>query len=718
MHRFHLNLGVVSIGAALVAGCGSSSGKGGGSENTDAGSASDASPASDSSLLADTSPPFDGSTSDGAPTSTEAGPGDASASDAGEGGLPPAAVPSFIVVDQFGYRTSDAKVAVVRNPVKGFDASPFTPGTTYQLKNSTSGQVALQSAPAIFNAGATDTPSGDETWWFDFSSVTTPGTYYVLDTDHSFRSATFQIADDVYANVLVQAARSFYYQRDGIAKIATYAGQWSDDLAHAQDETCTPFGELEGGVPDSGQSLDLSGGWFNAGGDENKYSIWAATNVVELLRAYTEGTAAFSGTAGDNYNIPESGNGVPDILDEASWGLTWLGKMQLANGSVLTVVGNWADGSTTNGADPPSSDLAPCVYGPSSASATWSAAAAFAYGAIVLQPFNATLASTLKSQAISAWTWASANQNVTFDNNTPTSALNFGTYDQELDAADRLAKEVQAAVFLFELTGSATYSAVVDANYAALETSFSPSQMEPLDTLLEYAKLPGATASVASSIRSTFVSNVEGASVAGMVPTDPYRAYIASYAFTGYLGSNQPKIGQGNMFYDLIAFPVGATGSDAGALDAAVGDAGALAWNPATYASGYLHYIHGVNPLGLVYMTNMSSYGATTSLSLMFSTWFATPTSTPPPAFIVAGPNPGYDWDECCNYPMTSALACGGGYSLNLCGASPPSPPYGQPAEKSYRDFNTNWPLDSWQVSESNNAYMSQYIRLVSKFVQ
>jgi endoglucanase len=120
-----------------------------------------------------------------------------------------------------------------------------------------------------------------------------------------------------------------------------------------------------------------------------------------------------------------------------------------------------------------------------------------------------------------------------------------------------------------------------------------------------------------------------------------------------------------------------------------------------------------VNPLALVYLTNMDAYGATKSLSVMFSAWF---TGTPPPGFVVAGANPGYDWDTCCDYDAGSVNACGGGFDLNLCGAAPLSPPFGQPPQKSYRDFNTNWPLDSWQVSEANNAYMAQYIRLVSKF--
>jgi endoglucanase len=45
------------------------------------------------------------------------------------------------------------------------------------------------------------------------------------------------------------------------------------------------------------------------------------------------------------------------------------------------------------------------------------------------------------------------------------------------------------------------------------------------------------------------------------------------------------------------------------------------------------------------------------------------------------------------------------------------SPPAGQPAQKSYTDFNDSWPLDSWSVTEPDDGYQAQYVRLLSKFV-
>src|SRR4029077_16206384 len=82
------------------------------------------------------------------------------------------------------------------------------------------------------------------------------------------------------------------------------------------------------------QTKDLRGGWYDAG-DLNKYTSWAAPYNIGLLRAYEEHPEAFS----DDYGIPESGNGIPDILDEVRWGVDWLVRMQNAGGSFFCVSG-------------------------------------------------------------------------------------------------------------------------------------------------------------------------------------------------------------------------------------------------------------------------------------------------------------------------------------------------------------------------------------------
>ena len=118
-----------------------------------------------------------------------------------------------IVVDQFGYPTKASKVAVIRDPKAGYDNSAhFTPGAVYALVDRSTGKIAKQGPPTPWDGGATDSVSGDKVWWFDFSDVTTPGTYAVVDIDKGFRSPEFKIDDRVcpkkrYQNVLLPARR-------------------------------------------------------------------------------------------------------------------------------------------------------------------------------------------------------------------------------------------------------------------------------------------------------------------------------------------------------------------------------------------------------------------------------------------------------------------------------------------------------------------------------
>src|SRR6478609_7400105 len=99
---------------------------------------------------------------------------------------PNGAIP-LVVVDQFGYRTTATKVAIIRAPQMGYDSAvAFTPGSQYAVVDK-AGQTVKQAAPIPWNSGATDSASGDKVWWFDFSDVTTPGTYTVKDLDKKVR---------------------------------------------------------------------------------------------------------------------------------------------------------------------------------------------------------------------------------------------------------------------------------------------------------------------------------------------------------------------------------------------------------------------------------------------------------------------------------------------------------------------------------------------------
>ena len=118
-----------------------------------------------------------------------------------------------------------------------------------------------------------------------------------------------------------------------------------------------------------------------------------------------------------------------------------------------------------------------------------------------------------KSAATAAWTWATANPNVLYynnDNSKQPGSKGLAAGQQEMSETDRLRAQFEAATYLFEMTGEAQFKQFADANYGALLPPWGPSmwEVDALDSLLYYARLPGATPEVAKSIRERFMVNL------------------------------------------------------------------------------------------------------------------------------------------------------------------------------------------------------------------
>ncbi len=601
-------------------------------------------------------------------------------------------VSKYIVADQFGYLPDEVKIAVVRDPVTGFDGSEsFVPGTLYAVV-SAQGEQVYSGPLQIWSGGAEDNSSGDKAWWFDFSSVDVPGEYYILDVNNNVRSYSFQINGGIYNDILKHAVRAFFYQRAGFAKQATYAGEgWADAASHMQDKKARAYNDRN----NAAKEKDVSGGWYDAG-DYNKYTNWTANYVVQMMLAYLEKPDAWA----DNYNLPESGNGVPDLLDEAKWGIDHLLRMQQADGSVISI-------ASLAHASPPSSATGTTYYGGINTSSAHSVASAFAIASKVYRSLNMTAyADTLVKRAKLAWEWSEANPSVVWNNNDATyGSLGIGAGHQETNNYGREMGRLKAAIFLYDATGEAVYKSYVDANYrnANMLLWVYPFEGELQDAMLYYTSLPGATTATKSAIIGAYKNGMNAEDHFGAYTSkkDPYRAHLKDYTW----GSNNIKSMQGTMFHNVISYNVNAT-KNITAREAAL---------------GYIHYIHGVNPLNLVYLSNMKNYGAENSVNEFYHSWFTdksakwdrvgTSTYGPAPGFLVGGANPEYDWDDCC------PSGCGSSQFNAVCTSESITPPKGQPKQKSYKDFNTSWPLNSWSVTENSNGYQISYIRLLSKFV-
>jgi endoglucanase len=605
----------------------------------------------------------------------------------------------FIIVDQFGYLPDSKKIAILKDPQTGFDAGEsFTPGLTYSVVNATTGEKVYTADRTVWGSGTTDASSGDRAWHFDFTSVNETGTYYILDEEQNLKSYHFIISPNIYNEILRQAMRSFFYQRVGFKKEAQYAGEgWADNASHIgnlQDMNCRSFFDKTN--PDT--EKDLSGGWYDAG-DYNKYTNWTANYVVELMKAYIEKPEAWA----DDYNIPESGNGIPDILDETKWGIDHLLRLQQLDGSVLSIVGE-------SHASPPSVATGPSYYGPASTSATLNTSAALAISSKVYRSINMNeYADTLISRSIKAWEWAESNPAVIFNNNSSSNnSTGLGAGNQEVDNYGRDMIKLEAACYLFEVTGDVLYRDYFDSHYTdchLMQWNWAyPFEALNQEVLLYYTTLSEGTASVQDNIKNVYKNAVVNGSdnlAAYKNKKDPYLAYMKDYTW----GSNSVKSAQGNMYYDLITYNIDET-SAATAKDAAL---------------TFVNYIHGVNPLNFVYLSNMYQYGAEHGVNEFYHSWFCNKspkwdrvgvsTYGPPPGYLTGGPNPSYNWDGCC------PSGCGSSSNNAICTSESISPPKDQPKQKSYKDFNTSWPLNSWEVTENSCGYQVNYVRLLSKFV-
>ena len=113
-----------------------------------------------------------------------------------------------IIVDQFGWRANaPRKVAIFADPITGQNSAiAYTPGATFEIRRASDNATVFTGSVTSWKAGTTQTQSGDKVWYGDFSSLTTPGTYYVFDPANNLQSYNFKLDDAVFAPVLRNAA--------------------------------------------------------------------------------------------------------------------------------------------------------------------------------------------------------------------------------------------------------------------------------------------------------------------------------------------------------------------------------------------------------------------------------------------------------------------------------------------------------------------------------
>ena len=216
--------------------------------------------------------------------------------------------------------------------------------------------------------------------------------------------------------------------------------------------------------------------------------------LSDLLLAYQENPAIWT----DDYNIPESGNRVPDLLDEVKYELDWLLRMQQADGSVLCVVGSarFPKGS------PPSRDTARRVYGPATTNASFVMSSMCALAAIQFNTAgNRLYATILQNAATKAYNWAVTHPSAVFYN---TAIIASGEQEVGTGSYALFSRQLIAAIYLYKLTGDNNYRTFVEDNYQKAHLLLwgmaYPFETELQDALLNYAAIAGISPRVKDRI--------------------------------------------------------------------------------------------------------------------------------------------------------------------------------------------------------------------------
>jgi len=224
----------------------------------------------------------------------------------------------FIRANQVGYLPDDEKVAIA------FSTAPLV-DQKFDLIDAITGKI-VWSSPKI---GAGVGVYGNFSYHFllDFSAFQVPGRYKIqLKTVHAV-SLPFTIGKNAYDGYQEFIVRYITQQRCGYNPVL-------DQVCHQKDGRT-----MYGPMPDS-TYIDASGGWHDAG-DYLRYLLTSGNTVCRLLFAYKQNKTKFTDVV-DEWGHAGP-NGIPDVLDEAKWGLDWMLKMHPKPDQLFHQVGDDRD---------------------------------------------------------------------------------------------------------------------------------------------------------------------------------------------------------------------------------------------------------------------------------------------------------------------------------------------------------------------------------------
>ncbi|MDR2682341.1 MAG: glycoside hydrolase family 9 protein [Dysgonamonadaceae bacterium] len=242
---------------------------------------------------------------------------------------------AWVRINQAGYLPQDVKVAV-------FISGNTHKSRAFQVKESKTNRVVHQGEGLAANAGRWGMKQALR---LDFSALKTNGKYYI--ECNGTKSPVFDIHPNVYDGAADFILNYMRQQQCGY-------NPYLDTLCHQHDGYIVDHPEL------TGQKIDVRGGWHDAS-DYLQYLTTSANAVFQMLFAWqqTPDTAIFK----DEYDAMgrKGSNGIPDILDQARWGLDWMIRMNPDSGLMFNQKADDRDHANFRN---PAQDLVDYGYGP------------------------------------------------------------------------------------------------------------------------------------------------------------------------------------------------------------------------------------------------------------------------------------------------------------------------------------------------------------------
>lgn len=237
------------------------------------------------------------------------------------------------------------------------------------------------------------TSSGEQVRIGDFTSFDEEGSNYRILVEGTGLSYPFDISYDVFTEAGKASIKSYYFQRNSMPIEERYGGKFARPAGHPDDTVYYH--------PSSGRSSGFKSskyGWYDAG-DYGKYVVNAGVSAGTMLALYERFPDVF---ADGSLNIPESGNGQNDLLDEIRYELDWLITMQDNDGGVFTKV------TTKNfvGFVMPHETHEDRYFIGKSTAASLNYAALLAMASRIYQEIDSEFAEDILNMAEKAWNWA------------------------------------------------------------------------------------------------------------------------------------------------------------------------------------------------------------------------------------------------------------------------------------------------------------------------